>query len=270
MIRSIWNSRSGMSAEMDKLNAISNNMANVNTIGYKRVDVDFDNLVQETLKRRGYPVENNARGENNPPYTGTGVKASEFIKDNSQGNLMPTDINTDLAIDGAGFFKVMDSNGNEAYTRGGSFGIDRDGTIVDNNGNRLVILNANGENVNVQGIGFTKESFIVDSNGNLQGDRYKNFRIPLYNTIGDNSMKSIGKNLYSPEIIVNTDGTSRQVDVAETKDADIIRGFLENSNVDLGKEMSDMIITQRAFQLNSSALRTADEMWQMANNLRGR
>lgn len=270
MIRSLWNSRSGMSAEMEKMNTISNNIANVNTVGYKRIDVSFDNLVQESLKRRGYPVENNAGGENNLPFTGSGVKTSEFYKDYNQGNLLETTVNTDLAIDGTGFFKVIDANGNEAYTRGGSFGIDRDGTIVDSNGNRLVILNQNGENVNKAGIGFNKENFKVDYNGNLQGDKYNNLRIPLFNTVGDRAMKSVGENLYSPEIYINQAGTEETSAVVESRDSDIIQGFVENSNVDMGKEMSDMIITQRAFQLNSSALKTADEMWQMANNLRGR
>jgi flagellar basal-body rod protein FlgG len=270
MIRSIWNSRSGMSAQMEKMNAISNNLANVNTEGYKRVDVSFDNLMQETLKRRGYPVEGNAGGENNLPYTGTGVRASEFQKDNSQGNLIQTNNNTDIALDGQGFFKIIDVNGNEAYTRGGSFGVDRDGTIVDKNGNRLVIVDSNGQNINVEGIGFTKESFAVDYKGNLQADGYKEFRIPIYNTIGDNSMKSIGENLYTPEIIIDENGVGQQAEVTESNKTDLLQGFVENSNVDLGKEMADMIITQRAFQLNSSSLRTADEMWQMANNLRGK
>lgn len=270
MIRSIWNSRSGMSAQMDKMNAISNNLANVNTAGYKRIDVSFDNLVQETLKRKGYPVEGNVGGENNPPYTGTGVKASEFQKDNSQGNLIQTNNNTDLALDGEGFFRLIDANGNKAYIREGSFSIDSNGTVVDNNGNRLVILNNNGENINVSGIGFTKETFIVDHKGNLQGEGYANFRIPIYNVIGDNSMRSIGENLYIPGTTVNAAGNEEQIAVFESSNTNILHGFVENSNVDLGKEMADMIITQRAFQLNSTALRTADEMWQMANNLKGR
>lgn len=259
-----------MSAQMDKLNAISNNISNVSTTGYKRIDVSFDNLVQETLKRKGYPVEDNAGGENNLPFTGTGVKASEFYRDYTQGSLIQTDVNTDLAIDGSGFFKIIDSNGNETYTRGGSFGIDREGTIVDSNGNRLVILNENGENINQRGIGFTKETFKVDYRGFLQGEEYEGLKIPIFNTVGEKSMKSIGENLYSPEVFINENGVQEQAAVVEDADADIIQGFIENSNVDLGKEMADLIITQRAFQLNSTALRTADEMWQMANNLKGR
>lgn len=266
MIRSIWNSRSGMASQMDKLNAISNNMANVNTIGYKRVDVNFNDLMQETFDRTGYPVE---RGKANSPFTGSGVKSSGIQMDNSQGNLNETGSKTDLALDGKGFFKVMDGNGKEAYTRGGSFTIDSYGTIADSNGNRIVILDENNNNVNLPGIGFTKENFKVDQEGNILG-REDSLRIPIYNTIGDNSMKSIGENLYLPETIIDQNGNGTQVDVVENKDVDILQGFVERSNVDLAQEMTDMIVTQRAFQLNSSALKAADEMWQMANNLKGR
>lgn len=268
MIRSIWNSRSGMSAQMEKLNAVSNNISNVNTVGYRRVDVTFSNLMQESLDRIGYPV--NGDGGNNALATGTGVKSSELKMDYSQGSLIQTEDNLDLAIDGKGMFKVIDSNGNEAFTRGGSFGIDRDGTIVDDNGNKLVILNEYGENVNAAGAGFIKEAFAVNEEGELQGDNYTGFRIPIYQTVGDNSMKSIGKNLYSPELLMNENGEMQRAAVIESENTNILQGFIENSNVDLGKEMADMIITQRAFQLNSTALKTADEMWQIANNLRGR
>lgn len=267
MIRSIWNSRTGMVAQMEKLNTISNNIANVSTEGYKRVEVGFSNLVQETLVRRGYPVD--ANGENDSPFTGTGVKATEIQTDYTQGILTQTDDNMDLAIDGKGMFKVIDSHGNEAYTRVGSFNIDVEGSIVDDNGNRLVILNENGINVNTARAGFVKEDFQVGEDGSLLGERYNGLRIPIYDTIGDNSMKSIGKNLYSPEMIDNN-GQMQQAQVIEREDMNILQGFIENSNVDLGKEMADMIITQRAFQLNSSALKTSDEMWQIANNIRGR
>lgn len=271
MIRSIWNSRNGMSAQMEKLDAISNNLSNVNTVGYKRVDVSFQSLVQETLKRDGYPV-NDGVSDKNAPSTGTGVKASGLYKDNSQGTLMQTNNNTDLAIDGEGFFKVIDSNGNEAYSRSGVLQIDSNGKLVDSNGNTLVILNENGQNVNTENsnIKFQKESFKVDEKGNILGNQYGNLKIPVFNMIGQNSMKSIGENLYSPENIIDNNGNEVQSEVYMSNNADILQGYIENSNVDIAKEMSDMIITQRAFQLNSSALKTADEMWQMSNNLRGR
>ncbi len=258
MLRSIWNSRSGMSAEMEKLNAISNNMANSTTVGYKRVDVKFNDLMQENLDRLGYPV---TKGK--PQFTGTGVRATEIERDNSQGNLLQTGNNTDIAIDGQGFFEVQDGEGRTFYTRGGSFNIDNLGTVVDKSGNRLIILNEAGVNVNTPGVGFKNSSFIINEEGYVVGRGNENIRIPIFEPKGDDCMKSIGDNLYvcnEPNLIVEKD----------TKDFSLLQGYTEQSNVDLGKEMADLIITQRAFQLNSSALKTADEMWGMANNLRGR
>lgn len=260
MIRSIWNSRSGMAAQMDKLDTISNNMANSTTVGYKRVDVKFNDLMQEDLNKLGYPVSEGKR-----QFTGSGVKSTEIERDNTQGNLMQTNMNTDLAIDGKGYFKVIDSEGKSFYTRGGSFSIDSSGTIVDKSGNKLVILDAGGANINRQGTGFTNDSFIVDNSGYIRSDKHRGLRIPIYDTIGDSSMKSIGDSLYVPK----NDGNTRK-NIIESKDFSLLQGFTEQSNVDLGREMSELIITQRAFQLNSTALKTADEMWGMANNLRGR
>ncbi|MCY6370367.1 flagellar hook-basal body complex protein [Clostridium ganghwense] len=271
MIRSIWNSRSGMSAQMEKLDTISNNMSNISTPGYKRIDVSFESLVQETLKRDGYPTKGNV-SEKDAPFTGTGVRTTGIYKDNSQGTLTPTNNNTDLAIDGEGYFKVIDGNGNEAYSRSGSFSIDSNGVLVDSNGNTLVILDENGQNINTEqsNVQFQKASFKVDEQGNILGNTYGNLRIPVFNTTGQNSMKSIGENLYSPEMIIDDNGNETQSEVYMSENADVLQGFIENSNVEIGKEMADLIITQRAFQLNSSALKTADEMWQMSNNLKGR
>lgn len=259
MIRSIWNSRSGMSSQMEKLDIISNNIANVNTIGYKKLESNFSALMQESFNRLGYPVNSNERGDY--PYTGTGVKTSGVQRNFSQGSLTETDKSTDLAIDGKGMFKVIDINGNEAYTRAGSFKIDATGSIVDDNGNRLVILNTNGDNINKPGAGFTEENFIVDENGNLISKEFTGSRIPVYITNGDYDMYSTGENLYK---------VGQQSQVMEDPDSCVLQGFTENSNVDLTDEITDLIMAQRAYQLNSTALKTADEMWQMANNLKGR
>lgn len=258
MIRSLWNSRCGMSSQMEKLETISNNLSNINTPGYKRVDVGFENLLQEKLKRQGYPVSDDKS------FTGTGVKTTQMQMDTSQGGLINTNCNTDLALDGKGYFKVIDANGNEAYTRSGSFEIDGNGKVVDPNGNRLVI---SGENDRTK---FYKDGFKVDEDGNILGKGYENLKIPVYNVVDENSMKSIGKNLFVPGNVVDENGNESKVEVFESNKANVLQGFIENSNVNIEQEFTDMIMTQRAFQLNSSALKTADEMWQMANNLKGR
>lgn len=259
MLDLIWNSRSAMMAQQEKLDTISNNIANVNTNGYKKLDTNFKDLVYETLDRKGYPV-------NTAPKTtlenGTGVRVGEWKRDNTQGALTQTSLSTDLAIDGTGYFEVTQPDGSKAYTRAGNFLSDASGNIVDEKGNRLTILDASGKNINTASgaYKFTANNFQVDESGNvsIKGSNGAALKIKISTVVGDNSMISIGDNLFQPK-----PGTS----VKDSKDYSINQGFLEQSNVDITTEMTDMLMTQRAFQLSSSTLKTADEMWQMANNL---
>jgi len=244
-----------MAAQQEKLDSISNNLSNINTEGYKRVDVNFKDLVYETLKRDGYPTTDNAR----EPLNGTGVRASNWIRDDKQGNLQETGLNTDLAIDGEGYFGVTLADGSKAYTRSGSFNIDAAGDIVDKKGNRLDIQ-FYGEKVSFKNGNFSvgKEGTVsVNENGKVTNVG----KINLYNFVGQDSMASVGDSLYVPK-----DGTQGY----NVTNSNIEQGFVEGSNVDFAKEMTDMIITQRAFELGSRGLKTADEMWGIANNLRGR
>lgn len=263
MLRALYNSRSAMSAEQEKLDAISNNIANVNTEGYKREDVDFQDLVYETLNRKGYPVSNST---NKDPLTGTGVKASPWIRDNSQGRLENTGIGTDIAIDGEGYFKVITGDKSPAYERSGSFNINANGNIVDKNGNYLEInFTPDGQARLADEGGFKLNNFQIKEDGTVllkQGNNLNEIgKINVYNVIGDDSMTSIGENLYVPK-----PGTN----VFTVGNSDLLQGFIESSNVDIGKEMTDMIMAQRAFEMGSTGVKTADEMWGLINNMRGR
>ncbi len=264
MLRLMWNSKSSMMAQQEKLDAVSNNIANINTNGYKKISTNFEDLVYESLDRKGYPVSSGGNGKA-ILQNGTGVKTSQWTRDNSQGNLTATGVPTDLAIDGLGYFEVQQPDGSKAYTRSGNFVTDGSGTIVDESGNRLSIVDGKGNNVNkadgpydFKGNNFTinEKGLVTLKDGNvdlLVG------KVKISNVIGDNSMTSIGDSLFIPK-------TGSQV--VEGNDYAIRQGFLELSNVDIATEMTDMLVTQRAFQLSSSTLKTADEMWQMANNLR--
>ncbi|MFD3157461.1 flagellar hook-basal body complex protein [Haloimpatiens sp. FM7330] len=260
MLRTFWNSKSAMNSMQTKLETISNNLANVNTTGYKKVDVNFEDLLQESLDRKGYPV---SKGGVRNLQTGTGVRVTDITRDLSEGNLMPTDKKTDFAIDGDGIFKVYRQDGTAAYTRSGDFNINPNGKLVDYSGNRVSILDENGNEISDKVV-ISEKNFIMDEKGNIyqnEGERrVKVGTIGVYTALGDKSFKSIGNNLYVP--------ASDDVQVTRSNNCDVLQGFLELSNVDLGQEMSQLIMTQRAFQLNSTALRTADEMWGMANNLK--
>lgn len=262
LLRALWNSKSGLIAQQDKLDSISNNLANVNTVGYKREDVSFQELIQETLKRKGYPTSDRPEIQ-----TGTGVKATNWIRDtHQQGTLLTTGNKTDLAIDGQGFFRVIMADGDYAYERAGNFIIDRNGMLVDENGNRLEMQIQQPEGMQILNRigGFDANNINIAEDGAISvrdtdGLNKVVGKINIYNAVGADAFLSIGRNLYLPR-----DG----VNVFVNNDVSIHQGFLENSNVDAGREMTEMIITQRAFELSSRGIKTADEMWGIINNMR--
>ncbi len=246
-----------MAANQEKLDSISNNLANIGTTGYKKVKVEFKDLMSETLNRTGYPINSE------DAFTGTGVRATGYLRDLTQGSVMETGFKTDLAIDGTGYFRVSKSDGSFAYTRDGSFSIDSRGRLVDAKGNILSINFKEG--YSYDNVSLSQENFTVNNDGGIQVIIGGNFQevgsIPLYTAIGDDAFLPSGDSLYLPK-----DG----VIVREGGDADLLQGFLEGSNVNMAEEFTDMIITQRAFELGSRSIKTADEMWGMINNLRSR
>lgn len=266
MLRSLWNSRSSMMAQQEKLDIVSNNIANVNTNGYKKINANFKNLVYESLDRKGYPVSLDREGKS-ILQNGTGVRVGEWIRDNTQGSVTATNFATDLAIDGTGYFEVIQADNSKAYTRVGDFTTDANGTIVDARGNRLSIVDNLGNDINKADgpYSFNNNNFSVDSKGIVSikgndGDLSVG-KVKISNVIGNKSMLSIGDGLFMPK---------PDVEIIDSNDYSIMQGYLELSNVDIATEMTEMLVTQRAFQLSSTTLKTADEMWQMANNLRGK
>lgn len=255
MLRAIWTSKAGMNANQTKLDSISNNIANVGTTGYKKIDSTFKDLYTESLDKEGYPVNNR------DAVIGTGVKLSDWYRDDSQGNILQTLRATDLAVDGEGLFRVIDSNGNTYYTRDGNFQIDAMGSLVDPVGNKLELEYVNGRNEG--NTRFTQTNLFVDTKGGVYLKEKDGFiqvaKVPLYNSVGDQAFLSAGGNKFT---------LAEGATLDRTTDYSILQGALEGSNVDIGAEFSEMIVTQRAFQLNSKAIQTADEMWGMINNMR--
>ena len=255
MLTTLWTSKSGLNANQEKLDVISNNIANVNTTGYKKVNEGFKDLISSSLDEWGNPLNDKTA------TVGSGVKAGNFTKDNSQGGLQTTNQKTDLALDGEGYFKVISSNGTEYYTRDGSFKLDSYGRLVTANGNILEVQYANGYSQNNTGL--TADNFTINKKGEIFAENNGNFEkvgeIAVYTAVGNDAFTSVGDNLFKE---------LNGVQVYRTLDADMYQGYLEASNVDLSQEMTDMIVTQRAFQLSSKGITAADEMWEMINNLR--
>lgn len=251
MYNIMHNSKSGMISSQSNIDIISNNITNVQTVGYKKLDINFLELYQESLHKNSYPTNStNLR-------TGTGSRVSQTTRNYSQGSIKETKINTNLAIDGDGFFRVRRSDGSYAYTRSGEFNLDLNGKLVDDNGNILDIqpLNGNSKNINLKNGDLSINKF-----GEVYLNNNKVGVINLYQPKGDTDFVSVGDSLF----------TANQANVEDVKNKNIIQGHIEMSNVNMQNEMADLIMTQRAFQYNSKGIQAGDDMWSMVNNLQSR
>lgn len=247
MLKALWNGRSGLNANQNRLDAISNNISNLETNGYKKIDVAFEDIFGEKMDRLGLPVTSDNRGE---LVIGSGSRGDRTVKNNLQGTLFETGKDTDLAISGAGFFKVIDDKGEAFYTRDGSFNTDSEGNLVHSSGMKLEIKNFNK--------GSLGNTLSIKANGEIMSENGLVGKVVLYDFQDKDNMISAGGNLLK--------GTGSP----QKASGEIKQGYIEGSNVDLAKELTDMMMTQRAFELNSRSVKAADDMWQIANNLKGR
>jgi flagellar basal-body rod protein FlgG len=247
--------KSGMAAYQEKLDFLSNDLVNSTTTGYKSTDVGFKDLLTESLDRKGTPLVNK------DAISGTGVKLGTNYARNKQGNLLTTGGKTDLAIDGTGYFALMKTDGNIVYTRDGNFKVDSNGTLVDSNGTKVYIEYQDGASEGNPAL--KSEDLSIDQSGGITmkvGEQMVNIgTIPIFTAIGDKGFIPQGNSYFVP---------SSDAQVVQSTDFNIIQGALEGSNVDAGEVFSDLILTQRAFQLSSKAITTADDLWSMINSMR--
>ncbi|MCM1178964.1 MAG: flagellar basal-body rod protein FlgG [Clostridium sp.] len=279
MMRSLWSAASGMLAQQTNLDNIANNLSNVNTAGYKKDTVEFKSLLYQTLQS---PSTNNA-GENKPvpAQVGLGTRVASITTVFKQGNLQDVDINTYMAIEGNGFFKVRNRDGEICYTRDGSFSVQpvEGGTILctsdgnpvlDQNNNTIIIPN-----------GYKTDGLVVDQDGNLfvedadgqqvaltqtaNGQAY-NQRIGLVQFNNPAGLDSVGGNMYQATV---ASGAAREESTTPGLVlSKVHQKYIEMSNVQVADEMVNMIVAQRAYEMNSKAIQASDEMLEQANNLR--
>ncbi len=259
MIRGLWSGATGMQAQQLQLDVIANNLANVNTVGFKKSRVDFEDLLYQKLKMAGAI---NAEGAQIPVgmELGLGVRPVSVNKVFSQGEYEQTNNELDLAIEGRGFFKVL-VNGEELYTRAGHFKVDRDGYIVTPDGARLQPEFA--VPTGTARIEVTSDGLITALDEN--GDVLAQTQLLLYDFPNPAGLYAIGRNLYRA-----SDAAGDVIEGQPGREGfgTIAQGYLEMSNVDVVEEMVHMIITQRAYEANSKTIQTADSMLQIANNLK--
>ena len=260
MIRSLWTAATGMQAQTLNIDVISNNLANVSTSGFKKSRAEFQDLLYETLRPAG--VSSSETSE--VPVgiqVGHGTRPSAVNRIFVQGDFQQTKNELDLAIEGDGFFQIIQANGDTAYTRDGAFKLDRDGRIVNSDGFLLEPEITVPNNTIAISIAIDGTVSVLQSG---QAEPAEIGTIQLARFLNPSGLHSIGRNLYIPTAASGDEilGTA-----GEDGFGTFAQGYLEGSNVSVVEEMVNMIVAQRAYETNSKVIQASDEMLQMANNV---
>ncbi|MGN0402323.1 MAG: flagellar hook-basal body protein [Acetatifactor sp.] len=270
MVRSLWTAATGMIAQQVNVDTIANNLANVNTNGYKTQVNEFKTLLYQTLQTR----TTTANGEQKPTsaQVGLGTRNSAITSIFKQGSMIASEKDTAFAIDGKGFFAVRGEDGNTYYTRNGNFQFalggsgnmltDSDGRpVLDTTGKPIVLDNS-----------YTLSRVTVSASGDLCYPDEANNAKPIGITVGlfqfnnPNGLERLADSLYAQTAASGQ--PINEFNNTNVQKSQIIQGYLEGSNVQVADEMVNMIVAQRAYELNSKAITASDEMLQQANNLR--
>ncbi|MGI9859995.1 flagellar hook-basal body complex protein [Moorella naiadis] len=261
MMRSLYSGVSGLRTHQTRMDVIGDNIANVNTVGFKRSTVTFKDVFYQTL--RGGSAGGAGTGGTNPQQIGLGVTMGSIDVVQTQGAAASTGNGTDLMIQGDGFFQVKDSSGKIYYTRAGNFHFDNSGNLVTPDG--FIVQGSSGD-IN---IGTDATSYSIDKYGNV----YKNGSTTPINQIqlarfsNPSGLVKVGSNLYIDSASAGT-ATKDVAGSTNFPNTTIIPSALEMSNVDLAQEFTDMIITERGFQANARTITTSDQMLQELVNLK--
>jgi flagellar basal-body rod protein FlgG len=261
MIRALFSAASGMEAQQLNLDNIAHNIANANTTGYKMRRAQFQDLLYQNLVQPGA-----AAGQQTVVPTGLqlglGTKAASNEVVFTQGNFTLTENPLDLVIQGRGFFQVRQASGDLAYTRAGSFHLDRDGNLVTSDGDPVeppITVPPDALTITISADGTVSFSQPGQTAAQLGGQvQLASFQNPA-------GLSSIGRNLYTPtdasgDAIIGTPGGQEGMGA-------LLQGYLEDSNVSVVQEFINMIVAQRAYEANSKVVKAADEMYQEVNNL---
>lgn len=253
MIRSLWTARTGLDAQQTQLDVITNNLANVATNGFKRSRAVFEDLLYQTLRQPG--AQNTQENQiSSGLQIGTGVRTVATERVFSQGSLQQTGNSFDMAIQGNGFFQVEQPDGTTAYTRDGSFQIDSEGNMVTASGYPLA------DNINIPADALT---VTIGKDGTVSvvqagaAAPIEVGAIQLATFINPGGLQAIGENLF---VETGSSGVANPVQPGFDGAGVINQGYVETSNVNVAEELVSMIVTQRAYEINSRAIQTSDQM----------
>lgn len=263
MVRSLWTAATGMNGQQSNIDAISNNLSNVNTTGFKQQRVEFEDLIYQNLKLAGTP----ATEDTVTPVgiqQGAGVKVAATQRIFTQGSLQNTGVDTDVAIVGEGFIRVQQYDGSYAYTRDGALKIDMTGQLVTSEGLRVMPEIIMPENFDIHTLTITDQGKVTVK---VAGDDtpVEVGQLELYRFPNQVGLEAVGDSLFK---VTNASGQP----IASRPGVDgmgiINHKFLEMSNVSVVNEMVQMIVAQRAYEFNSKAIQTSDSMLNIAANLK--
>ena len=255
MINSLWISKTGMEAQQTQLDVVSHNLANVSTNGFKRATAVFEDLMYQNLRQVG----SNTTDQSQLPtglQLGLGVRTVATARSFAQGSLQQSGNNLDVAIKGNGFFQVTQADGTLAYTRDGSFQVNSSGQMVTNNGLPIgngITIPVNAQSVTIGADGVVSVVLPASATPQQVGT------IALVNFINPAGLEPRGQNLYTETA---ASGTPQTGTPGTNGLGTVMQGFVETSNVNVVQELVGMIQTQRAYEMNSKAIQTSDQMLQ--------
>ncbi len=262
MIDALNISESGLHATQKWIDSISNNVANMQTVGYKKMSVTFANMVNQPATAAATSTPN---AQQMNTY-GIGTQVSSVSSVFTSGSIKSTNRELDLAIQGNGFFEVVRSDGSFAYTRAGQFKINSEGVLTTIDGLPLssdIRVSPDVSTVEIQADGRVKGH--VASTGEI----LELGELRIANVLDSSTLKAVGNGLFVSDSLVSGESNQITLETSGTNGTgQLLQGFLEMSNVNLIEEMSSLVLAQRAYQLNARIIQTADQVMETINNLR--
>jgi len=260
MMRSLWTGTTGMTSQQLNIDVIANNLANVSTTGFKKSKADFQDLLYQVMKVPGSQTSDDTESPTGI-QVGLGVKPAAVSKIFTQGDLIQTENELDIAIEGHGFLEVELPNGNSAYTRDGSLKLDSNGRLTTSDGYEIIPAITIPDGSRLITIG---ETGIVSA---LIGDDTESTELgnlELATFINNGGLLALGKNLFRE---TSSSGIADTGTPGDDGYGLLLQTYLEGSNVNIVEEMASMITTQRAYEINSKTIQTSDEMMQTTVNM---
>lgn len=272
MMRALWTAASGMNSQQTNVDTIANNLSNINTTGYKSEKAEFKSLLYQNLQSRS----TNSNGTNKPvsAQVGLGTRMASVTSNFTQGALNETDEFMDWAIEGNGFYKIDMGNGETLYTRSASFSLAIvDGGVMVTNSGGNPVLDSNNNSIVISDTDYTISSLAIDQEGNLSAiSQTTGARVNLGIQVGlvqfpnAAGLEKTGDSMF--RVTDNSGEPMEELQSSTLVRSKIHQNYIEASNVNAADEMVNLIVAQRAYEMNSKAIQSADTMMQEANELR--